>query len=171
MSITVKKPNRFHSKGFTLVELMLTIAMSTIIFLAAGVLLADGSGWFSKNYSKINSQPAIESMTSRRIFESTMRKATGQGYIVSSDGSFVEANYYSSGSNTIDRYAKFYLNGSDLILETGTIDPRTTLETRIICQNVTSCIFKNSGQAVQMILQVDDGINRDSTVVSAIMNN
>lgn len=170
MTKTVKT-NRFHSCGFTLIELMLTIAISTIIFLAAGVLLTDGSGWFSKNYSKIHSQPAVESMTARKIFESTMRKATGKGYIVSADGSFVEANYYSNGSDTVDRYAKFYITGSDLIFETGKIDPRTTLDTINICQNVTFCQFKGAGQSVQMILRVDDGSNEDSAVVSAIMNN
>lgn len=157
--------------AFTLTELMLTIAISFLIFLAAGILLADGSQWFSGNYSKINSQPAIDCIIARKTFERVMRQATGKGYIVSADGSYVEANYYSDSSLIADRYAKFYTLGNDLIFETGTLDPHTTLTTDTICQNVSDCTFKGTGTAVQMILELDDGTNKQSSVVSAVMNN
>lgn len=160
-----------NNSGFTLIELMVTLMISTIILSAIGVMVADSSSWFSKSYSKVHSQPATESLIARKTFERIIRQASSTGFSVSPDGTTVEIYYYSSPSNPIDRYAQFYTSGSDLILERGSLIPKTPTSTEIVCQNISTCTFKSTGSAVQMILVLDDGKNKYGSLTSAIMHN
>ena len=167
---TMKKTNKNQS-GFTLLELMTAVIISLIVFLAVWFILADGSGWFSSNYSRINSQPAAESLTARKAFESIVRKASSQGHLVSYDGRFFEVNYYSSVSSSLDSYAQFYINGNDLMFEKGTLNPKTSVSSQKLCENVSSCVFKVKDNCAQMILKLDDGKNRHGVLTSAVMHN
>jgi len=157
--------------GFTLVELMVTILISVIIVSAIGVMIADSSGWFSDSYRKINSQSAIESLVARKTFESIVRQSCGTGLSISPDGTSVEINYYSSPGYPLDSYASFYTSGTDLILEKGTLGPKTTLSSETVCSNVSQCTFRSAGSAVQMILLLDDGENQRCSLTSAILHN
>lgn len=157
--------------GFTLIELMVTLLISTIVLAGIGVMVADSSGWFSDSYSRINSDPAIQSLLARKTFERVMRQASGNGFWVSPDSTSVEINYYSSPANPVDSYAQFFVSGTDLILERGTLVPRTPISTETVCQNLSTCTFKTAGSAVQMILVLDDGKNKQGSVTSAIMHN
>jgi prepilin-type N-terminal cleavage/methylation domain-containing protein len=165
------KSNKPKKTGVTLIELMIALLISAIIVSAVGVMVADSSGWFSDSYSKINSQPAIESLLARKTFESIIRQSSKIGYNVNADGSAVEINYYSSQLNPIDSYAQFYTSGTDLILEKGSLSPKLVNSVKIICENVSECTFKTAGSAVQMILMLDDGKNKHGSVTSAIMHN
>jgi prepilin-type N-terminal cleavage/methylation domain-containing protein len=157
--------------GFTLVELMVTLLISVIIVSAVGIMVADSSSWFSDSYRKINSDPVVQSIIARKTFERIMRKASANGFWVSPQATTVEINYYSSPSGPVDRYAQFFVSGSDLILEKGTLVPRTPISTETICQNLSTCTFKTAGSAVQMILVLDDGKNKQGSVTSAILHN
>lgn len=157
--------------GFTLIELMVTLIISAIIISAVGVLVADSSGWFSDSYRKIHSKPAVESLVARKTFERVVRQSSGTGFLLSPDQSEVEIYYYSSPTVPLDRFARFYLSGTDLMLEKGYISPKTALSSETICSNVSSCTFKTAGTAVQMILILDDGKYREGSVTSAIMHN
>jgi prepilin-type N-terminal cleavage/methylation domain-containing protein len=162
--------NRKNS-AFTLIELMVTLLISTIIVSAVGIMVADSSGWFSDSYAKIHSQPAVESLLARKTFERIIRQSSDMGLQVSPDGSSAEINYFSSPAAPLDSYVQFYIIGSDLILEKGSISPRTTTSTKTICQNVSQCTFKIAGSAVQMILILDDGKYKQGSVTSAIPHN
>ncbi len=157
--------------GFTLIELMVTLLISAIILSAIGVMVADSSGWFSDSYSKINSRPTVESLIARKTFERIIRQASSNGFWVSPDSTAVEINYYSSPTSPIDSYAQFFISGTDLILEKGTLVPRTPISTETVCQNLSTCTFKTAGSAVQMILVLDDGKNKQGSVTSAILHN
>jgi prepilin-type N-terminal cleavage/methylation domain-containing protein len=160
-----------NNSGFTLIELMVTLLISTIIVAAIGVMVADSSGWFSDSYSRINSDPAIQSLLTRKTFERVMRQASSNGFWVSPDSTAVEINYYSSPTSPIDSYAQFFVSGTDLILERGTLVPKTPISTETVCQNLSTCTFKAAGSAVQMILILDDGKNKQESMTSAILHN
>lgn len=165
-----KSPKK-NKYGFTLIELMVTLMISAIILSAIGVMIADSSSWFSDSYKKVNSQPAVESLLARKTFERIIRQASSMGFWVSPDETAVEINYYSSPTNPIDSYAQFYISGTDLILEKGSLLPRTPTSTETVCQNISTCTFKSTGSAVQMILVLDDGKNKYGSLTSAIMHN
>ena len=157
--------------AFTLIELMVTLMISAIIIFAIGVLISDSSSWFSDSYARINSSPAIESLLARKTFERIIRQAADTGFWVSADATAVEINYYSSSASPIDRYAQFYTSGTDLILEKGSLPSRTLISTETVCQNISACTFKTAGTAVQMILVLDDGKNKQGSLTSAILHN
>lgn len=159
------------NRAFTLIELMVTLLISAIIVSAVGVMVADSSGWFSDSYDKINSQPAIESLLARKTFEGIVRQSSDMGLQVSPDGSSAEINYFSSPTAPLDSYARFYITGTDLILEKGSLSPPATTSTETVCQNVSQCTFKTAGSAVQMILILDDGKNKQGSATSAIPHN
>ncbi|MCF7955318.1 MAG: prepilin-type N-terminal cleavage/methylation domain-containing protein [Phycisphaerae bacterium] len=164
-------PIQTKNTAFTLIELMVTLLISGIIVSAVGVMVADSSGWFSDSYGKIYSQPAIESLLARKTFEAVIRQSSDIGLEISPDGSSAEINYYSSPANQLDSYAQFYVSGTDLILEKGSLSPKTATSTETVCGNVSQCTFKAAGSAVQMILILDDGKNKQGSVTSAILHN
>lgn len=166
-----EKPLNEKYSGFTLIELMVTLMISAIILSAIGVMVADSSSWFSDSYSKINSQPAVESLLARKTFERIIRQASSMGCWVSPNETAVEINYYSSPAGPIDSYAQFYTSGTDLMLEKGSLSPRTPTSMKTICKNISACTFKSTGSAVQMILVLDDGKNKYGSLTSAIMHN
>ncbi|MCF7955366.1 MAG: prepilin-type N-terminal cleavage/methylation domain-containing protein [Phycisphaerae bacterium] len=157
--------------AFTLIELMVTLLISAIIISAVGVMVSDSSGWFSDSYEKIYSQPAVESLLARKTFEAVIRQSSDIGLEISPDGSSAEIYYYSSPANPLDSYARFYVTGTDLILEKGSISPSATTSTETVCRNVSQCTFKAAGSSVQMILILDDGKNKQGSVTSAILHN
>jgi len=173
MLILIKNTGIVNRKNsaFTLIELMVTLLISAIIVSAVGVMVADSSGWFSDSYSKINSQPAVESLIARKTFERIIRLSSSTGFWVSPDGSAVEINYHSSPTGPMDSYAQFYVNGTSLKLEKGSLIPKTALSSETVCSNVSNCTFKTAGSAVQMILVLDDGINKQGSLTSAILHN
>ena len=173
MPILIKNTGIVNRKNpaFTLIELMVTLLISAIIVSAVGVMVADSSGWFSDSYGKIHSQPAIENLLARKTFEGIVRQSSNMGLQVSPDGSSAEINYYSSPTATLDRYAEFYVTGTNLILEKGSLSPRTTTSSKTLCGNVSQCTFKTAGSAVQMILILDDGKNKQGSTTSAILHN
>ena len=163
-----KKDTRLKH-GFTMVELMVTLVISLVIFCSISVMVVDGSRWFSDNYNKVNSQPAVESLTARKTFERIIRQASSQNYWVSADA--IEVNYSSAPNSPIDSYAQFYLDGDNLMLETGTLNPKTSLTSTTVSSNVASCQFIAAGSSAQMILVLDDGNYRRGAVTSAVMHN
>jgi prepilin-type N-terminal cleavage/methylation domain-containing protein len=175
MPILIKNTGIVNRKNsaFTLIELMVTLLISAIIVSAVGVMVADSSGWFSDSYGKIHSQPAIENLLARKTFEGIVRQSSNMGLQVSPDGNSVEINYYSysSSADPLDSYAEFYVTGTDLILEKGSLSPRTTTSSKTLCGNVSQCTFKTAGSAVQMILILDDGKNKQGSTTSAILHN
>jgi len=92
--------------------------------------------------------------------------------LLDSAGSWVEVYYYSDpNSVVVDQYARFISSNSQLIVEYGEVEPRQTLNTETICDNVSSCVFKSAGSSVQMVLTLDDGSQSTTIVASAVMHN
>lgn len=165
-----EKKQLFKS-GFTLVELMISMAVMVIISLAIGAVVVDGQNGWSRMYDNIHSDIFTDSYVVRKKFESLMRRASGEKIYIENQNQSVEVYYYSDGSATIDRYMSFYKSGENMILEYGLLSPKSALNSDIICGNVSECTFLQIGRSVQLILVLDDGTQTNTVVTSAMAHN
>jgi hypothetical protein len=170
-----KKPT-VKRKGLTIIELMLASGISAIVILGFGMLLVDSHRGWNRMYSRTYSDVVNDAHAARRRFDSVVRSASNQGILLDEFGAWVEVYYYSDPNVAdLDSYARFYTsdNGTEkqLMIEYGELDPRQTLITETLCGNVSSCIFKTSGNSVQMILSLDDGSQSTTVVASAVLHN
>ena len=159
-------------KGFTLVELMITMVIMTVVGLAIGVVIVDGQNGWNTMYNRLNSDVVTDGYVARKKFDTVMRSASREQSLVASDGSWIEVYSYASPSSTVvDRYSRFYVSDGDLNLEYGQVDPRVTLSVDTVCGNVSACAFKQVGTSTQMTLTLDNGTHTNTIVSSAVTHN
>jgi len=160
------------SKGFTIVELIITAMIIAIVGFAIGVVVVDAQSSWNVTYDKINSDVITDGYIARKKFDAVMRRASSRKYVLDSAGDWVEVYYYASDSSAVvDRYARFYVSDGTLNFEYGQLDPRATLGVDTICNNVSGCDFKQVGRSVQMILTLDNETQTNTIVSSAVTHN
>ena len=160
------------SPGFTIVELMIAMTVMVIASLAIGAVIVDGQNSWSVMYEKIHSDIVTDGYVAKKRFDSVMRKASNEKIFISDDNSSVLLYYFSSDTAAaVDRYMHFYQAGRNLNLEYGELDPRIRINVETVCGNVSSCIFRKTGQSVQMTLVLDDGTRKNTIVTSAVAHN
>lgn len=160
-------------RGFTLIELAMAAAISTIVILGVGVLLVDSQRGWIRMYNRIYSDVVTDSYVARKTFDAVVRNASRENLLLGEYGSWLEVYYYAdANSAVVDRYARFYdANNGQLNIEYGSLDPNETPTTSTICENVSSCVFKAAGRSAQMILTLDNGSQTANVVSSAVMHN
>ena len=160
------------SRGFTLIELMIAMAVTIIVVLAIGIALVDGQRGWNIQYDRIYSDVVTDGYVARRKFDAVMRTASRDKLLFDDAGSWVEVYYYADDTSTVvDRYARFYAANGQLSIEHGSLAHREILTTSIICGNVQGCVFKAAGRSAQMILTLDNGSQTANVVSSAVMHN
>lgn len=159
--------------GFTIVELMIAVMLAAIVMFGIGVMVVDSQRGWHRMYNRIYSDVATDSYVARKTFDSVIRKASSETFLLDVAGSWIEVYYYEDPNSTVvERYARFSYDGIDqLDIEYGIVEPRGTLSIRPVCENVSSCVFKASGRSAQMILTLDDGSQTATIVSSAVMHN
>lgn len=160
--------------GVTLVELAMVSVISVIVILAVTTLMADSQKGYSSIYNKANSDVANDNFAVRKVFTSVVRQCSNENSAtdIALDGSLVRMQYYSvTSAESLDRYAKFYLQNGDLLLEKGVIMPESTLSLQMVCHNVSSVMFRKIGCSVFMFLELNDGTNSRKINTSAILQN
>ena len=161
--------------GFTMIELIVAMAMVVIVTLGVAVVLVNSQRAYQVTYDKVYADVMTDAFVARRLFDSIVRKSSTSGVSVGTGGEFVEVRYYSDSSATyLDRYARFYTSGLDLRVEYGTIsdsEVQETLTVDTVCTNVSSCVFRNQGSSVRMVLELDDEEKTNVLVTSAVMHN
>jgi len=159
-------------RGITIVELIIAMVCSIIVIIAVGVALADSSRGWRKMYERVHADIVEDGLVARRRFDSVIRQASSIAAHTAEDGSWMEVYYYDSSSSTeLDRYARFFKSGDDLMLETGVLFPKSTTTMQTICGNVQSCVFKHLHKGAQMTLTLNDGEKSNTVVTSAYMHN
>ncbi len=168
--MTKKRPRAL--RGFTLVELMITMVIMIVVGLAIGVVIVDGQTGWNTMYDRMNSDVVTDGYVARKKFDVVMRSASRGQSLVDSDGSWIEVYSYASPSSTVvDRYSRFYVSDGDLNLEYGQVEPRATLGVDTVCGNVTACTFQQVGTSTQMTLTLDNGTQTNTVVTSAVTHN
>lgn len=161
--------------GLTLVELSVVIAISAIVLLGLGIVLADSVYSWQKMYERANGQMETDTLIAQKTFNAIVRKAISNNFLLDTGGRWVEVYYSSTVDSTLaDRYARFYCIGDpngQLNVEYGQLNPKQTLSTQTLCNNVSSCVFKSSGKSIFMILTLNKGSLTLTTVSSAFRHN
>jgi prepilin-type N-terminal cleavage/methylation domain-containing protein len=159
-------------RGFTLVELLITTLVMSIVGFAIGVVVVDAQTGWNVMYRRINSDIVSDGYAARNKFDSVMRSASSSQVVLAGDGGWIEVySYASAASSAVDRYWRFYVSGGDLYAEYGQLEPRSTLSTETVCENVSDCTFQQFGQAIQMTLALDNGTQTNTVVTSAVAHN
>ncbi|MBN2269564.1 MAG: hypothetical protein JXN61_03065 [Sedimentisphaerales bacterium] len=163
--------------GFTITELMVTVVIAVIVLFAIGVVIADSVRGWQKTYDQVYADVRTDSYVVRAAFDGIVRKAVGYMHQVDPAGTWLEVYYYSNNyAPQIDRYARIFYASGMLMVDYGTYTlganpPTSSLRTDIICENVSSCVFRDDGRSAQMILTLDDGSQSVEVTTSAVMHN
>ena len=160
------------SRGFTLIELIIAMAITIIVVLAIGIALVDGQRGWNIQYERIYSDVVTDGYVARRKFDAVMRTASRDKFLLDDAGGWVEVYYYADDTSTVvDRYARFYTADGNLNVEYGQLDPKETLSVETVCGNVSGCTFEQLGRSIQMILKLDNGKQTNTVISSAVANN
>ena len=172
METTMIKKRLTASPGFTLIELIIAMAIMLIVVLAIGIALVDGQRGWSIQYDRIYSDVVTDGYVARRKFDAVMRSASRDKFLLDDAGGWVEVYYYADDTSTVvDRYARFYVANGNLNVEYGQLDPKVTLTTETVCGNVSNCTFAQLGRSIQMICTLDDGTRTNTVISSAVTHN
>ena len=159
--------------GFTITELMLAVALVSTCMVSVGFVFFDNQRAWNTTYTKANSAIMLDSHMAGKAFESTVRKASCEKYLLDPDGLWVEVYYFASAASAnVDRYARMKVESGTFKIEHGIYTPvRQTLYTTDICDGVTAFSFSGSGRCIRMKMTVSDNDSDVSFVSSAIPQN
>jgi len=158
-----RKPQPARVKGFTMIEVVVVIAMVGIMTLGAGILLADGQKSWGRLFGRVYGDSAIDSFAVQKAFDTVCRKASLRKYVLNEAADSLELYYWdlSSTASTPENYACFYLSNEEVFVEygttqTGTWQPDTAVMTVKLAGDVESLTFTVQGTSVQMFLSYAD---------------
>jgi prepilin-type N-terminal cleavage/methylation domain-containing protein len=160
-----RKSQPAQTKGFTLIEVLVVIAMVGIMTLGAGVLLANGQKSWGQLFGRVYGDSAIDSFAVQKAFDTVCRKASFRKYVLSEAGDSLELYYWDSAStaSTPEHYARFYLSNEEVFVEYGTAqtgawqpDTSAPVTTMKLAGGVESLTFTVEGTSVQMFLSYID---------------
>ena len=168
----MRRVQQRRGRGFTLIELAITMAISVIVILALSVVMADNQRGWNRMYTRIYAEAVEDGYVARRTFERIVRQSSSASVTLDPGGQWVETQYFANpGDTALSRYARFHVDSQELKVEHGNLSPKTATDVQAICSGVTSCAFTLSGEAVQMILALDDGEVQKTILAAALLNN
>lgn len=151
----------------TLIEMMIAMALSSVILVAiAGVLANNQRGW-NMMYRRVNSDVVVESEIARRVFDRIVRQATIQKCVVGTSGELIEVYYASSAAlSSPDRYANFFwdVTNQELKVQYGQLESGTYNHASadsptvvLLAHHVMDCKFSMSNICIRMSFRLNDG--------------
>ena len=171
-------------RGLTLVEMVTAMLASSVVLLAVTGVLAGNHKQWNQTYDRVNGQVVTEAYVTRQTFDRIVRQASAYWctpmYLV---GPSITLQLYTNIQNmgttpALNRYARFSLSGTDLILEQGPLAgsgalgvPGTPDSTQVLARHVTIANFWRSGPCVHMAALIDDGHTRMPITMTATRYN
>ena len=163
-----------NRKGFSAIEVVIAIVVSSIVMLGiSGVLASSQRGW-NRMYNHIYSNVVTNAHIAKRAFDGIVRKSSSEGLLIDGDGKWIEVSYYQSDASAqLDRYARFFYDDEEkeLYVEYGGLNPKETTNTAVVCRNVTNCVFKQSGRSVHMLMTINNGMESQTIGTSDQLHN
>ena len=164
--------------GFTLIELMVTILLASVVFLGVAVVMADGIRGYRQMLTRVHGNLANDAYVARIKFDKICRKARANSATLDTSVPSLQVLYYSTPNTTggaddpPDMYALFYLNGTSLMLDTGTVTAGTAATTETVANSVTELQFSTThSKSVQMVVTLNDNVNSITVTCGSIMHN
>lgn len=164
-----------NRRGFSLTELGVVLVMAPIVMLSMGIVLGDNQRAWNQMFNRVNNGVATDGHVAGKAFDAVVRKSSMNRERF--DVNEVEVYYYNdpASSTYLDRYAKFYKDDTELLVEYGQLDssgnPSGTLQTITLADNVEAVDFSLNGTCVQMVLRLDNGSESLVVATSAIRHN
>ncbi|MHC4212217.1 MAG: PulJ/GspJ family protein [Planctomycetota bacterium] len=164
----------YRQHGVTLIELMITIAMVTIVILSVGIVLVDTQRGWNKMYNRVHGAVSTDSYVAKKVFDRVVRKSSKKRYALS-PGNLVVFYYNDLSSTYLDRYTSFQLSGTNLLGNFGSVDSSEALSnptsSMVVARNVEAADFSVSGASVRMALRLNDGEYAVTVTSSAVRHN
>jgi prepilin-type N-terminal cleavage/methylation domain-containing protein len=177
------KNMKTKNDGLTLVELMITVLIASIAIVGISGVIAGSHRDYRLMFERIHGDIVNDAYSARLRFDKICRKARAGTALIDTSIPSLEVLYYSSpnvnGSAYLDpdRYARFYLSGTNLMLETAPIGG-TDDAPELVARNVVELEFSapDGGRSVQMVMTLDEDTDDDSDysltiTCGAIMHN
>ena len=164
-----------NRRGFTLSELLTVMVIAPVVVLGMGILLADSQRGWNQMFNRVNSGVVNDAYVARKAFDAIVRKSSISHELLG-DGEVVVYYYNDPDSSTwLDRYARFYADGTTLLVDYGQLDSNRNLseqtQTITLADNVEALNFYVNGACVQMVLSLDNGSESLMVMTSAIRHN
>ena len=164
--------------GFTITELILAIAISSILILTMGVVMVDTQRGWMDSYAKVHGGTATDAAVAKTAFDKVVRKASRSIYHFNADDD-ITVYYYDNWltSTELDRYAQFYRsteNPSEMYIEHGEFkegEKEDILTEVLLASNVADLEFKPISGGLEMKLALDDGREETTVIATALLHN
>ena len=164
--------------GFTITELVLAIAVSSVLILTMGVVMVDSQRGWMDSYAKVHGGATADAMMAKTAFDKVIRKASRSAYHFN-ELDDITVYYYENWltSTEPDRYARFYRsadNSSEMYIQHGVFEAgakKSILTDVLLASNVTDLEFKPISGGIEMKLALDDGRETTTVVSTALLHN
>ena len=168
--------NKHFRSGITLIEVIIAVLAAFILMIAITGILAAGHKNFKTMLKRTSQGVVPDAYAAKRVFDKIVRKSSIKRLdppeVYSSLSTDLYVYYYSNPDfifvgSIPDKYAHFYLIGTQFILDTGAVSgdfgvPPPDLpinpdqESRLIlANNINSVTFTESNHSIQMVLMLD----------------
>ena len=164
--------------GFTITELILSIAVSSVIVLTLGIVMLDTQRGWMDSYAKVHGGAATDAAVAKTAFDRVVRKASRSLYHFNGLDD-ITVYYYDNWLNSteLDRYARFYRAADDpsqMYIQHGEYEDgekEDVLADVLLASNVVDLEFKPVSGGVEMKLVLDDGRETTTVISMALLHN
>ncbi len=161
--------------GFTITELILAIAISSILVLTMGVVMVDTQRGWMDSYAKVHGGATTDAAVAKTAFDKVVRKASRSIYYLNAEDD-ITVHYYNNWltSTDPDRSARFYRsteNPSEMYIQHSDIETSEILAEILLATNVTDLEFKPISGGLEMKLALDDGREATTVITTALLHN
>jgi prepilin-type N-terminal cleavage/methylation domain-containing protein len=185
-SETHKRPDLPRSRGVTLVELMVAMLASSIMFLAVTGVLAGNHKQWNQTYERTLGDVPTDAYVTRQTFDRLVREASiSHCNPLEQIGPPMTLYVYAGTPLTMRRYARFVINGTDLVLEEGDLDldlaeptPKEPPDSeQVLARHVDVSDPYNppriwrTGPCIHIKIDLDDGVTRMPIAMTATRHN
>jgi len=164
-----------NKSGFTLIELTMVLAIASVVMFGMGIALVDSQRGWNRMYNRAHEGVTSDGYIATKTFEAVVRKSSMTSERLGDDE--IEVYYYDDPESSVklDRYARFYKDDTELLVDYGELNsqghPHERVQTLTLARNVESVGFSIAGTCIQMVLQLDDGSESLTVMAAAIRQN
>jgi prepilin-type N-terminal cleavage/methylation domain-containing protein len=165
--------------GFTLVELIVAMALVFVMTLGAGVLLANSQKKWNALYTQVNDPASTDGFVVQRAFENVCRKSSSEFCYISWSEKWILLFYWEDGSTKEipENYALIYLDGSNVRANYGKLFPGSWIinpfippKKSLLTKGVADLRFDQLDKSIQMFVTYEDE-NLLPVMTSAVRRN